>query len=393
MGLLKKVLNWWKREKEFEEVEDQLPSEEGYHSERYDLNDSMQRDRYVRSCIEQMAETTKELENMGKEYDLVTSYLTDIERIEEMSGSQREQLNSFARQIQDLEESYIKSKDRESMLSPEEFAQMEKLEPEMPKAYQKIKEAEDYQVLVKRDLAKLDGEKHAFQYRKAELLNDQKNMKGMTVICLGSMVFLVLLLYILSANLGLEVQLGYVISVLIAASALTLLYVKYHEARKELTRIDKANNKLILLHNTVKIRYVNNTNLLDYLYAKYQVASAKTLKKTWDKYLEESNLRQQETQVKNDLEFAKSSLLRILRRNRLEDPNIWTYQVKALLDEHEMSQLRHDLIIRRQKLRKQMEYNARLCEDAQGQVQQIAQDYPAQAVEILDMLTEYQKAI
>ena len=169
--------------------------------------------------------------------------------------------------------------------------------------------------------------------------------------------------------------------------------MKYHEAAKELIRIDKANNKLILLHNTVKIRYVNNTNLLDYLYAKYQVQSAKSLKKMWDNYVTESNLRQQETQVKNDLELAKSSLLRILRRNRLEAPNIWTYQVKALVDEHEMSLLRHDLIIRRQKLRKQMEYNARLCEDAQSQVQQIAQQYPAQAVEILDMLTEYQKAI
>lgn len=392
MGLLKKLKSWWQQRTITQELEEIFP-DEGCKSESVDMNDSMQRDRYVKTCIEQMAETTRQLENMGKEYDLVTTYLTDMERIEEMPEAQREQLDTFAKQILDLEESYLETRDRESIISAEEYARMEQLEEEMPKAYQKIKEAEDYRVLVKRDLAKLDGEKHAFAYRKAELINEQRNMKGMTAICLGAMFLLVLILCMLNMYLGLEVTLGYVICVLIAASSLTLLYVKYHEAAKELIRIDKANNKLILLHNTVKIRYVNNTNLLDYLYAKYQVQSAKSLKKMWDSYVTESNMRQQETQVKNDLELAKSSLLRILRRNRLEAPNIWPYQVKALIDEHEMSQLRHDLIIRRQKLRKQMEYNARLCEDAQGQVQQIAQQYPAQAVEILDMLTEYQKAI
>lgn len=392
MGLLKKLKSWWQQRTITQELEEIFP-DEGCKSESVDMNDSMQRDRYVKTCIEQMAETTRQLENMGKEYDLVTTYLTDMERIEEMPEAQREQLDTFAKQILDLEESYLETRDRESIISAEEYARMEQLEEEMPKAYQKIKEAEDYRVLVKRDSAKLDGEKHAFAYRKAELINEQRNMKGMTAICLGAMFLLVLILCMLNMYLGLEVTLGYVICVLIAASSLTLLYVKYHEAAKELIRIDKANNKLILLHNTVKIRYVNNTNLLDYLYAKYQVQSAKSLKKMWDNYVTESNLRQQETQVKNDLELAKSSLLRILRRNRLEAPNIWTYQVKALVDEHEMSLLRHDLIIRRQKLRKQMEYNARLCEDAQSQVQQIAQQYPAQAVEILDMLTEYQKAI
>ena len=46
-----------------------------------------------------------------------------------------------------------------------------------------------------------------------------------------------------------------------------------------------------MLQNRVKIRYVNNTNLLDYLYMKYQVSSGKELKVLWDKYKVEKEER------------------------------------------------------------------------------------------------------
>ena len=44
---------------------------------------------------------------------------------------------------------------------------------------------------------------------------------------------------------------------------------KYQDAAKEIKKLTKARDKIIVLHNTVKIRYVNNTNLLSYMYTKY----------------------------------------------------------------------------------------------------------------------------
>ena len=262
----------------------------------------------------------------------------------------------------------------------------------MPEAYNKIKEAEDYQILVKRDLAKLDGEKQAYKYRKNELVNGQTNMKGVTLICLVSMSFLVIILAALGSILDIDVSMGIVIAVLVAAAALTFLFVKYTEATREISKIEKANNKLILLHNTVKIRYVNNTNLLDFLYMKYDVQSAKSLKKTWDKYQSEVSLRKEKEETKSELEFARTGLLKVLRRINLEEPNVWVHQVNAILNEKDMTAMRHGLIIQRTNLRKQMEYNAKLCDEAQTQVNEIAQQYPANAKYILDMLNDYQKA-
>ena len=41
------------------------------------------------------------------------------------------------------------------------------------------------------------------------------------------------------------------------------------DAMNQLEKTEKGINKIILLKNTVNIRYVNNKNLLDYLYLKY----------------------------------------------------------------------------------------------------------------------------
>lgn len=370
----------------------ELPEEENLRRERYDFSDPIQRDQYVRSCLEQMTEASKELETIGHEYEAISMYLTDMEKIQDMNQNLREDLEHFAKEILRLEENSTRLEEQETLLSDEEFEKMERLEEFMPDAYNKIKEAEDYQVLVKRDLARLDGEKQAYRYRKNELINGQSNMKGMTLICLVSMSMLVVLLAILGSILELDVSMGIVIAVLVAAAALTLLFVKYTDATREISKIEKTNNKLILLHNTVKIRYVNNTNLLDFLYVKYDVTSAKTLKKLWDKYQTEVRNRHDKEENKKDLEFSRKGLLKTLRRANLEEPNIWVHQIGALLNEKDMTSMRHGLILQRTNLRKQMEYNARLCDEAQRQVNEIAQQYPSNAKYILDMLNDYQKA-
>ena len=69
-------------------------------------------------------------------------------------------------------------------------------------------------MLVKRDLNRLEGEKQAYLFRKNELQNGQKNMKGMTTICVGSMVFLMILLAILGITFGMDVTMGYLIAVI-----------------------------------------------------------------------------------------------------------------------------------------------------------------------------------
>lgn len=395
MGLLGSMKERLNRKKVQPKEVEYVPTQEEVSLKRddVDIHDRKQRERYVRACLEQMAEASKELETLGGEYNLVTSYLTDMEEIEALPPEIKEQLSNMAKQLVELEDNHKKKKERKNIMPEEQYLHMERIADYMPEGYEKLKKTEEYQVLVKRDLNRLEGEKQAYYFRKNELQNGQKNMKGMTAICVGSMVFLMILLAILGVTFKLDVTMGYLIAVLIAAGALTLVYVKHGDSERELARVNKAINKIVLLQNTVKIRYVNNTNLLEYLYIKYDVDSASDLKKLWAKYEEETKQREEERQLQKDMDFNQAALVRLLRKCKIQDPNIWLHQAVALYDNKEMVEIRHGLIIRRQKLRKQMEYNAKAAQNAQDEVKDLVQKFPEYAKKIIDMVSEYEKAL
>ncbi|MCD8038694.1 MAG: hypothetical protein LUE96_06360 [Lachnospiraceae bacterium] len=394
MGLFNKIKDIFTRDSQ--DASDEFDADRevnGLNRDRVDMHDSLQREAYIKACLEQMSEASGELDILGGEYNLVTSYLTDMEEIEALSPEYREQLKEYAKKLLELEGNKEKLEEKKGIMREDDFAHMERIEQFMPEGYEKLKEAEEYQVAVKKDLGRLDGERHAYYFRRNELINSQKNMKGITLICVSSMIALVLILACISMLLQLDVTIGYAIAVVIAAVALTLVYVRFHESQRELVRVEKSINKLVLLQNTVKIRYVNNTNLLEYLYVKYDVNSSVQLKKLWDKYVEELKRREEEKQMQMDMDENQAALIRLLRRCRIQDPGVWLHQVQALIDSKEMVEIRHELILRRQKLRKQMEYNANVAQEAQGEVKDIVGQYPEYAEKILDLVSDYEKAL
>lgn len=394
MGLLGKIKGFFNRRADGEEnVYRPDWEEESLKRDDIDMHDKTQREHYVKACMEQMSEASKELDTLGGEYNLVTSYLTDMEEIEAQPDEIKEQLKIYASKILELESSRQRLDKKRRIMKPEDYLRMERIEQYMPEGYTRLKEAEDYQVLVKKDMGRLDGERHAYYFRKNELQNSMQNMKGITFMCIGSMLFLVLMLTVIGAAWQLDVSLGYAIAVLIAASTLAFVFVKFHEAQRELVKVEKGINKLVLLQNTVKIRYVNNTNLLEYLYVKYDVNSSNELKKLWDKYIEENIHREQEKQMEQDMDFNEAALVKILRSCNIADPNVWLHQAEALIDSKEMVEIRHGLIIRRQKLRQQMEYNAKAAQEAQDEVKDIVAKYPEYAERILDLVSDYEKAL
>ena len=392
MGLLGKIKGFFLKDNDEYEYDGEW-GEASLSRDGVDMHDGLQREEYIKACLAQMSEASEELDTLGGEYNLVTSYLTDIEEVEALSPELKEKLRGYAKKIVELEGNKEKLEERKGLMPESEFNHMERIEQYMPDGYHKLKEAEEYQVVVKKDLGRLDGERHAYYFRRNELVNSQKNMKGITVICVSSMLFLILFLSFIGMWMNLDVTLGYAIAIVIAAATLTFVYVKFHDSQRELVKVEKAINKLVLLQNTVKIRYVNNTNLLEYLYVKYEVDSSVELKKLWDKYIEETNRREEEKKMQEDMDENQTALISLLQRCRIQDPGRWLRQAQALIDSKEMVEIRHNLIIRRQKLRKQMEYNAKAAQEAQGEVKDIVEQYPEYAEKILDLVSDYEKAL
>ena len=147
-----------------------------------------------------------------------------------------------------------------------------------------------------------------------------------------------------------------------------------------------------MVSNRVKIRYVNNKNLLDYLKLKYKVDSAKELSQNWEAYQTEKQQREQLEQAEPDYTYYQKELLRKLRTSRVKDTSVWLHQVAAIVEPKEMVELRHQLISRRQALREQMEHNRSLAASAKEEIKDISQTYPQYAEEILRMMSKYESA-
>lgn len=359
--------------------------------EDIDVFDEVQRSQFVESCLEQMAEASREIESLNGEYELVNSYLKDMEEVEQIKGEDKKELDEHASGIVMLSFDSKQYQGKKRVISAKDYSKMERLEAVADEGMAKIKEAEDYQNAIHQDLHRLEGEKHACLYRKHEAGVGISNIRGMAVICVCAVFACMALLAFLQFALKMEAKIGYILTAGIAALALTVLYLKYMENVEEMKRASGSLNKVILLQNKVKIRYINNTNLLEYLYAKYEISSGKELENLRRLYKEEKEERQRIRQVEEDLDYHQKQLIRVLKRYHLFDPIIWLHQAEALLDKKEMVEVRHNLIVRRQNLRKQMEYNTELANHASSELKELVREHPAFADEILGKVSEYEK--
>lgn len=390
MGLLQRIFNWKRDYEEAYEVEEW--NEIVYDRDDLQVHNRKQREEYVRGCLEQIAEASREVENLQHEYQVVTSHLKDIEEIEALPENESRLLMECAKRIDTLERQQSGYKERKNRMTDEKFYQMECMEEEVQEAYEKLEKAEEYQNLIKRDLRRLDSERQAYGFQKIELRHLMKDTRSMTIVCATAVIFCLLLLVVLQYAFSFDVKIGYLAAGGIGALAITAIFLKYNDAVRELSQVESGISRLIRLQNTVKIRYVNNTHLLDYLYMKYNVKSAQELGRDYKQYLEEKDERHNYKRAEIELDSSQQELLHILRRYQVKDPMIWLYQTQALLDKKEMIEIRHNLIIRRQSLRRRMDYNKEvIAGKAKAEVKDLVENYPKYAKEILGIVAEYDK--
>ena len=391
MGLLSRL---FKRREKIQEPEYELEEwdEASYGKEDFQIDDQGQREQYVRECLEQIAEASKEVDNLQFEYNMVTSYLKDMEEVESLPDKDKARVKELAKKLDSLEKQQSGYKERAKRLSDEKYRQMERMEEEAQEGYDKLREAEDQQDLIRRDLRRLEGEKNAYLFRRSELQRLLADTRTMTVICIVAMIVCILLLLVLQYGFQMNAKFGYLAVAAIGAVAITLIFIKHGDAVKELARVENGIGRIIKLHNAAKIRYVNNTRLLEYLYLKYNVSSAGEFGKDWERYQQEKEERLSFQQTEKELDESQKELIRILRKHHVEDPMIWLHQTAALLDKKEMVEMRHNLIIRRQSLCRRMDYNKEvMAGKAQSEIRELVENHPEYAREVLGAVEEFEK--
>lgn len=354
------------------------------------MRDPEERNVYVAECLSAMADAADKMEQCDVEYEAVTSLLMDMEIIEGLSREDKADIKYQAKKIEAAEKERRRVYNNVEHLNDADLDMMERLGNEIPEGIMKIREAEQYRLLVKQDLRKLSKERNDLKFKKRELINMIVNARGISTIIAVSVVLCIVMLLVLQYSLGMNVTIGYVLAGGIGAIALVYIYVKYLDSIRELEKVAKNINKLISVHNTVKIRYINNTNLLSYYYMKFNVDSSAELEDLWNVYEAEIVAYEKEAQLKDDLAAYYNKLIGTLAKFKVVDPDIWIHQCKALYDHKEMVEVRHALIARRQKLREQMEYNKSIAVESKESIASLAKKYPEYSKEISAMVGKYE---
>lgn len=140
------------------------------------------------------------------------------------------------------------------------------------------------------------------------------------------------------------------------------------------------------LLNKITFKYVNVTNAVDYACEKYHAKNSYELNYIWEQYLEEVRERDKYQKTNDELEYFNDKLMMILHRYRLYDTKIWIYQAQALLDKKEMVEVKHELLVRRQKLRATMEEQITNIQKAKRDILKIVKEHPGNEGEIKGIL-------
>ena len=231
-------------------------------------------------------------------------------------------------------------------------------------------------MVIRRDMTNLEGEKNAQEYIQESIEQRQHSLKNFIIIFGTISVLVVLTLVVIGIMTKNNLVIPVLLILLIIAGMAAFSVIIYRRLSYEFKLAEKRENRAISLMNKVKIKYVNNTSTLEYLYAKYHVNSLRELEYLHDQYLIMVDEVRKYQQTTGDLREHTDALSKLLYAHGIKDPDIWTKQSLALIDPREMVEVKHSLNVRRQKLREQLAYNEQLRLDGLKDIREMLKTNP-----------------
>lgn len=345
--------------------------------------------KYIKENSEIIAESYRLIEEAKIEYQAVTSYLTDMQKIEMIPKEQRDELEDAAKNIMNLSQEREMIRKRKYNITDTQYRLFERYEMQIPKELTAVKEAENYQESIEEDLKRLEQEKQNFLDEKDEIINKQSFLRGIAVSICIIIVLLFIIFALLTVYTDSNMTLPFLLTVLMGMASALYIFMESRRNAGDIQIVRIKLNKVIMLANKVAIKSVNNRNYLDYIYNKYMVDNYEQLKNCWEQFVkikDENKTYQSNSQL---LEFYYEQLIKELKRFGISDTEIWIYQPSAILDSKEMVEIRHRLNVRRQKLRERIETYQKQKEEAANAIVSFLKACPENREEVYRILDEY----
>lgn len=375
MGLLSTVKDLFTKTEVTEEVFEYESIDSYLKKQQQEMERKGTQDDVAYKC-DQIVEASYQMEDLRAEYDMVTSYFEDIQMIEELPQNVRKQVTDIAKKIAFLESETSQFVHMDDRISDENFRMIQGMEKDLTTIFGQLKELEDMDMVIRRDMTNLEGEKNAQEYIQESIEQRQHSLKNFIIIFGTISVLVVLTLVVIGIMTKNNLVIPVLLILLIIAGMAAFSVIIYRRLSYEFKMAEKRENRAISLMNKVKIKYVNNTSTLEYLYAKYHVHSLRELEYLHDQYLIMVDEVRKYQQTTGDLREHTDALSKLLYAHGIKDPDIWTKQSLALIDPREMVEVKHSLNVRRQKLREQLAYNEQLRLDGLKDIREMLKTNP-----------------
>lgn len=359
---------------------------------RRDLNvhNAMEREQYVRHICELMSGASSDVEFKKNDYQNVTDKLKDMEEIDSLPPSDRRDVRMKAKAILDFEEQESKYKRPISKISESKYREIEQMESELPDIIKTLKENEEYQSRVRRDMNLLEGEKAGLAYDRKENKKRATSAKSLFIVSLVAAFLAYMVIIALRSMFYFDIKMPLVIVTGLMALCFTGIFVAYRDSTDSITKLNRQINRAISLQNTAKVKYVNITNAIDYRYGKYGINSSHELEYLYEKYLEEKEARHHTENAVIKLEQLRTELYNSVRKFRIKGPKLFVYQPALLVYDEQMAAKRHELVIQRQKLRKGMDFEVYNLDAYKNEIENLVKQYPQYSKDILKIVEEYE---
>ncbi|MCR4843062.1 MAG: hypothetical protein K5840_07365, partial [Eubacterium sp.] len=307
------------------------------------------------ACCERIMEHMNEMKSQKNEYEVVTGYLNDAEKLENLPPEDHQELEDMAAKV------LMFTKRREGLLNQKQRLPQARIDDfeaaadDIPAQIERLKSNEAYQAVVKRDMQYLEGEKQS------QIMAMEGARRGQKILYRVMIVTSVLFAIWVIFSLGVTIMTDYditLISAIIGAlmgGSVFAAFLKVNSYHKTVKYSQACLNKAIVMLNRMKAKYVSITNAVDYVYDKYDVHSSYELEYLWEQYQIALREREETERANAQMEEHKRKLLHILRKHDLSGTLIWVNQCLAFIDPREMVEVRHKMVEQRQKIRARME--------------------------------------
>ena len=160
MGLLSTVKDLFAKTEVTEEVFEYESIDSYLKKQQQEMERKGPQDDVAYKC-DQIVEASYQMEDLRAEYDMVTSYFEDIQMIEELPQNVRKQVTDIAKKIAFLESETSQFVHMDDRISDENFRMIQGMEKDLTTIFGQLKELEDMDMVIRRDMTNLEGEKNA----------------------------------------------------------------------------------------------------------------------------------------------------------------------------------------------------------------------------------------